>query len=110
VLGVDQLSSEDEDEPKVVNAVTLQVTPNEGMMLALGQDVGKVSLLLRNEIDASILEKEEVTINDLLDIKPDPVKKVKVIYRAVRKSKKPSKPTVEIIRGLDIEKQTVKEE
>ncbi|MEA1988528.1 MAG: Flp pilus assembly protein CpaB [Pseudomonadota bacterium] len=107
VLGVDQLSSEDEDEPKVVNAVTLQVTPKEGMMLALGQEVGQVNLLLRNEIDASILEKDVVTINDLLDIKPEPTKKVKVIYRAVRK---PTKPTVEIIRGLDIEKQTVKEE
>lgn len=107
VLGIDQLSSEDEDEPKVVNAVTLQVTPNEGKMLTLGQQVGRVNLLLRNEIDASILEKELVTINDLLDIKPAPAKVVKV-YKRQRRS--PPSPTVEIIRGLDIEKQKVKQE
>lgn len=109
VLGIDQLSSEDEDKPKVVNAVTLLVTPNEGKMLTLGQQVGRVNLLLRNEIDASILEKDLVTINDLLDIKPEPVKVVKVYKRQRRTPPTPS-PTVEIIRGLDIEKQKVKEE
>lgn len=107
VLGIDQLSSEDDDEPKVVNAVTLQVTPNEGKKLTLGQAVGRVNLLLRNEIDASILEKDLVTIKDLLDIKPSPTREVKVIYKRKREKRN---PTVEIIRGLDVEKQTVKED
>ncbi|MDX1351861.1 MAG: Flp pilus assembly protein CpaB [Thiomicrorhabdus sp.] len=109
VLGIDQLSSEDEDEPKVVNAVTLLVTPKEGKMLTLGQQVGKVNLLLRNEIDASILEEDLVTINDLLNIKPEPTKVVKVYKRTRRPAPTPS-PTVEIIRGLDVEEQKVKEE
>ena len=105
VLGVDQLSSEDEDDPKVVNAVTMEVTPRDGKKLALGQEVGRLSLLLRNEIDASILYKDLVTVRTLQEGKMEPVKKVKV-YKRVRRA--PS-PTVEIIRGLEVEKKTVKE-
>ena len=103
VLGVDQLSSEDEDDPKVVNAVTLEVTPRDGKKLALAQEVGKLSLLLRNEIDASILVKDLITLKSLQEIPSGTTKKV-TVYKRVRRS-----PTVEIIRGLDVEKQTVKE-
>ena len=106
VLGVDQSSSEDEDDPKVVNAVTLEVTPRDGKKLALAQEVGNLTLLLRNEIDASILVKDLVTIKTLQENPTGTVKKVKV-YRRVRRS--PPRPTVEIIRGLDVEKKTVKE-
>ncbi|MCK5003098.1 MAG: Flp pilus assembly protein CpaB [Gammaproteobacteria bacterium] len=105
VLGVDQSSSEDEDDPQVVNAVTLEVTPRDGKKLALAQEVGKLSLLLRNEIDASILVKDLVTTKTLQEDPSGITKKVKV-YKRVRRT--PS-PTVEIIRGLDVEKQKVKE-
>ena len=103
VLGVDQLSSEDEDDPKIVNAVTMEVTPRDGKKIALAQEVGNLTLLLRNEIDASILVKDLVTIKTLQESTLEPTKKVKV-YRRVRRS-----PTVEIIRGLDVEKKSVKE-
>ncbi len=103
VLGVDQLSSEDEDDPKVVNAVTMEVTPHDGKKLALAQEVGDLTLLLRNEIDASILVKDLVTTKTLQESAIEPTKKVRV-YKRVRRS-----PTVEIIRGLDVEKKTVKE-
>ena len=103
VLGVDQLSSEDEDDPKVVNAVTLEVTPRDGKKLVLAQEVGKLSLLLRNEIDASILVKDLITIKTLQEIPSGTTKKV-TVYKRVRRS-----PTVEIIRGLEVEKKTVKE-
>jgi pilus assembly protein CpaB len=102
VLGVDQISSDDEDDPKVVNAVTLLVTPNEGKKITLAQTVGEVNLLLRNEFDASILVDEVVTTKTLLASTAKPKKKVRV-YRRVRR------PTVEIIRGLDVEKKRVKE-
>lgn len=105
VLGVDQLSSEDEDKPTVVNAVTMEVTPRDGKKLALAQEVGELTLLLRNEIDASILVKNLVTIKTLQESALEPTKKVKV-YKRVRRT--PS-PTVEIIRGLDVEKKKVKE-
>ena len=103
VLGVDQSSSEDEDDPKVVNAVTLEVMPRDGKKLALAQEVGTLTLLLRNEIDASILIKDLVTHKTLQEDPSGITKKVKV-YKRVRRS-----PTVEIIRGLDVEKKSVKE-
>ncbi|MCW8923638.1 MAG: Flp pilus assembly protein CpaB [Gammaproteobacteria bacterium] len=104
VLGVDQLSSEDVDDPKVVNAVTLEVTPRDGKKLALAQEVGELTLLLRNEIDASILVKDLVTTKTLQEPPLGTPKKVKV-YKRIRRA---PTPTVEIIRGLDVEKQKVK--
>jgi pilus assembly protein CpaB len=102
VLGVDQLSSEDEDKPKVVNAVTLLVTPKEGKMLSLASKVGKLGLLLRNEFDASIIAQEVVSTKTLLEAYQETKPKVtKRVRRVV--------PTVEVIRGLDIQKQRVQE-
>ncbi|MEN8169062.1 MAG: Flp pilus assembly protein CpaB [Pseudomonadota bacterium] len=100
VLGVDQISSEDEADPKVVNAVTLLVSTSEGQKLTLASTVGELNLLLRNEYDASILEVKTIQLSDL--VPTDKPTKVKV-YKRVRR------PTVEVIRGLDIKKQTVKE-
>ena len=100
VLGVDQISSEDERDPKVVNAVTLLVSTTEGQKLTLASNVGELNLLLRNEYDASIIEAQTIALSDL--VPTDIPTKVKVIKRVYR-------PTVEIIRGLDIEKQRVTE-
>lgn len=100
VLGVDQLSSEDEDKPKVVNAVTLLVTPKEGKMLALGSQVGDLGLLLRNEFDASIIEQEVVSITSLLEAYKEDKP---VVYKRIRR------PTVEVIRGLEVENLRVQE-
>ena len=100
VLGVDQISSEDETDPKVVNAVTLLVSTAEGQKLTLASAVGELNLLLRNEYDASILEVKTVQLADL--VPTDKPTKVKV-YRRVRR------PTVEVIRGLEIKKQSVNE-
>lgn len=100
VLGVDQISSEDETDPKVVNAVTLLVTTSDGQKLTLASTVGTLNLLLRNEYDASILEVKTVELNDL--VPSDKPTKVKV-YKRVRR------PTVEVIRGLEIKKQSVSE-
>ena len=100
VLGVDQVSSEDETDPKVVNAVTLLVSTIEGQKLTLASTVGELNLLLRNEYDASILEVKTVGLTDL--VPTDKPTKVKV-YKRVRR------PTVEVIRGLEIKSQRVKE-
>ncbi|MCW8957734.1 MAG: Flp pilus assembly protein CpaB [Gammaproteobacteria bacterium] len=102
VLAVDQISTEDEDNPKVVNAVTLLITPNEGKMLALAMKVGELSLMLRNEFDASIIKQEIISITSLLEAyresKP-------VVTKRVRRPT----PTVEVIRGLDVIQQRVQE-
>lgn len=51
VLAVAQEVNRDETKPKVVNAVTLEVTPSEAEKLDLARSVGTLSLALRNQVD-----------------------------------------------------------
>ena len=51
VLAVAQEVSRDDTKPRVVNAVTLEVTPEQAEMLDLARSVGTLSLALRNQID-----------------------------------------------------------
>ncbi len=41
----------DETKPRVVNAVTLEVTPEQAENLDLARSVGTLSLVLRNQVD-----------------------------------------------------------
>lgn len=105
VLGIDQQASETETEPKVVNSVTIMVTPYDGQRIVLAAKTGDLNLMLRNEFDASIVESDLVTYKDLLTEDTTPTK-VKVVRRVRRE---PPKPQVEVIRGLEVKSQTVKE-
>lgn len=49
VLAVAQEADRDSTQPKVVNAVTLEVTPQQAEMLDLARSVGTLSLVLRNQ-------------------------------------------------------------
>jgi pilus assembly protein CpaB len=51
VLAVAQEVNRDETKPKVVNAVTLEVTPEQAEKLDLARSVGTLSLALRNQVD-----------------------------------------------------------
>ncbi|QPF73558.1 Flp pilus assembly protein CpaB [Roseateles sp. DAIF2] len=51
VLAVAQEADRDATKPKVVNAVTLEVTPGEAELLDLARSVGTLSLVLRNQTD-----------------------------------------------------------
>jgi hypothetical protein len=76
------------------------VSPFDGQRVALAIATGEVSLLLRNEFDASLIEASVVGYDDLLTIEPD---RKTVVTRRERR------PSVEVIRGLEITNQTVKE-
>ena len=52
VLAVAQESAVDDTKPRVVNAVTLELTPNEVEKLDLARSIGSLSLVLRNQIEA----------------------------------------------------------
>jgi len=52
VLAVAQEADRDSTKPKVVNAVTLEVTPKDAELLDLARSVGTLSLVLRNQTDA----------------------------------------------------------
>jgi pilus assembly protein CpaB len=51
VLAVAQEVGRDDTKPRVVNAVTLEVTPGQAENLDLARSVGTLSLALRNQID-----------------------------------------------------------
>jgi len=51
VLAVAQEVGRDETKPRVVNAVTLEVTPGQAENLDLARSVGTLSLVLRNQVD-----------------------------------------------------------
>lgn len=51
VLAVAQESDRDSTKPKVVSAVTLEVTPDQAEGLDLARSIGSLSLVLRNQID-----------------------------------------------------------
>jgi len=51
VLAVAQEVGRDETRPRVVNAVTLELTPAQAENLDLARSVGSLSLVLRNQVD-----------------------------------------------------------
>lgn len=69
VLAIAQESSRDETKPKVVNAVTLELTPDQAEKLDLARSVGTLSLVLRNQIDPSPVNTGGATKVTLLDLK-----------------------------------------
>jgi pilus assembly protein CpaB len=72
VLAVAQEAGRDETKPKVVNAVTLEVTPEQAELLDLARSVGTLSLVLRNQVDPSPAQTAGATKNRLLSIAPPP--------------------------------------
>ena len=67
VLAVAQEVSRDDTKPRVVNAVTLEVTPQEAEHLDLARSVGTLSLALRNQIDPKSPVTPGATKRTLLD-------------------------------------------
>jgi pilus assembly protein CpaB len=51
VLAVDQTASQDKDQPLVVRAVTLEMTPKQAEILVRAREEGKIQLTLRNPTD-----------------------------------------------------------
>src|SRR5512145_34316 len=86
VLAVAQEADRDETKPKVVNAVTLELTPEQAEKLDLARSVGTLSLVLRNQVDSNGVAtagimKRQLLAGDLLMAEPEkktpkPVRKV----------------------------------
>lgn len=72
VLAVAQEQNRDETKPKVVNAVTLEVTPAQAEKLDLARSVGTLSLVLRNQIDKNVVTTEGSTKKNLLNRVDEP--------------------------------------
>ena len=66
VLAVAQDNSAQENKPKVVNAVTLEVTPSQAEEIDLARSIGTLSLVLRNHIDQGSVVTQGARKSDLL--------------------------------------------
>jgi pilus assembly protein CpaB len=62
VLGVDQDADMATDQPEVVRTVTVEVTPQQGQVLALAQEAGTLSLTLRTLDQAEDAQLEAVKL------------------------------------------------
>lgn len=65
ILGIDQLASEETEDPVLARTATLEVTPEQAQKLSLAQQVGTLSLTLRNFANTDEAEVKRVTVNDL---------------------------------------------
>jgi pilus assembly protein CpaB len=74
VLAVAQEASRDDTKPKVVNAVTLEVTPEQAEKVDVARSVGTLSLVLRNQIDDKSPRTAGARKHDLLQLAAEPVK------------------------------------
>ena len=103
VLAVAQESSRDDNKPKVVNAVTLELTPD------LARSVGSLSLVRRNQIDPSPVHTGGATKESLLGLKPLAplvVPRATVAPSQPRQQARPAAPvapadSVKVIKGMD---------
>lgn len=91
VLAVAQEVNRDDTKPRVVNAVTLEVTPEEAEKLDLARSVGQLSLVLRNQVEASPVDTNGATKITLLKepavaTPTPPAPKTRVVRQLVSKA------------------------
>lgn len=65
ILGIDQLTDESSSKPVVARTVTVEVEPVEAQKLALAQQIGTLSLSLRNHNNNDEAAVSRVSVNDL---------------------------------------------
>lgn len=95
VIGVDQQSEENAEQPVIARTVTVEVTPDQGQRLALAQRAGTLSLTLRTLKSGEDQNLKLVQLQDLFDGPPTVV--VGKTPTVVRKT------SITIRRGTDSE-------
>ncbi|MDJ0629610.1 MAG: Flp pilus assembly protein CpaB [Rhodobacter sp.] len=72
VLGIDQQSEKDKSA-KRARTITVEVTPQDGQILALAQRAGTLSLTLRTQTEIGDADLAQISLADLLrDSEPEP--------------------------------------
>ena len=106
VLAVAQEADRDETKPKVVSAVTLELSPEDAEKLDLARSVGTLSLVLRNQIDKDPTSTAGITKHQLFgtpEPTPAPVKVAATAKPAMQRAKPAPQPStatcVEVIQG-----------
>lgn len=101
VLSIGQIWQQTgEDKPTVVNAVTLELTPEQAEILNLASNEGKIRLALRGGRNEATVETRGVAISNLFtSMKPPPT-------ATAQKEAKPER-CVEVIKGCQRSKATL---
>ena len=108
VLAVAQESGRDDTKPKVVSAVTLELTLEDSEKLDLARSVGTLSLVLRNQVDKRTVATTGITNSQLFgekevkEISAEPVKLAAVVKPRVFAAKPmtlPAEECVEVVQG-----------
>ncbi|HYD77932.1 Flp pilus assembly protein CpaB [Ramlibacter sp.] len=104
VLAVAQEANRDDTKPKVVSAVTLELTPEDAEKLDLARSVGSLSLVLRNQLDKTMAASTGITRAQLLGLKevaarpePKPAAPVRTVMRVAPKPAPAPRECVEVI-------------
>ena len=112
VLAVAQESNRDDTKPRVVNAVTLELAPDQVEKLDRARSIGSLSLVLRNQVDPQPANTAGATRESVLGLPPAapvaaaaprleapaPVRKA---APAAAPARAPRQDAVLVIRGLD---------
>lgn len=69
VLAVAQEAGRDDTKPKVVSAVTLELSLEDSEKLDLARSVGTLSLVLRNQVDQKTVATAGITKDELLGVR-----------------------------------------
>ncbi len=99
VLAVAQEVNRDDTKPRVVNAVTLEVTPEQAEHLDLARSVGTLSLALRNQVDPKAAVTPGATKLSLLG-EPKPAPALAPPAPAVKKVAAPVRHCIGVINGV----------
>jgi pilus assembly protein CpaB len=99
VLAVAQEAGRDDTKPKVVSAVTLELSPEDAEKLDLARNVGTLSLVLRNQVDQKTVATTGATQNELFGAKKAAAATPKLVSLRKRRPVEapPAKTCVEVI-------------
>ena len=101
ILAVAQETTAEQDKkPKVVSAVTLELTPSEAEKLDLARSIGTLSLDLRNELDTAEINSPGAHLSDIVSALPTPATTPSPEAKTVKVTKKVSASSGYAI-GLD---------
>jgi pilus assembly protein CpaB len=107
VLAVDQTAATEKNEPVVVRAVTLEVTPADAERLALAAERGAIQLALRNPLDDRLVAMRSGT-PVVVPAPASPAAQPARPRPRVRMGPPPVDTTITVIRGTAVDKETPK--
>ncbi len=103
MLAVDQTASTEKNEPVIVRAVTLEMTPDEAEILVKARTEGEIQLTLRNPLEKLAMNEPE----------PEPAPEPKQVVQKPTVVKQAPRPrststTITVIRGTKVDQKKTK--